>query len=270
MAFENMTVSFIGGGVMGEAMMKGLISQRLVEPQQIIVADPREDRGAELSERYGIRYTRDNEEAADAANILVLSIKPQVFDLVLPTVRRGAHSASLVLSILAGVRIERIANGLANASVVRAMPNTPALVGAGVTAVCAGLAVSDDQLEAAERLLWAVGSVERVPEAQMDAVTAVSGSGPAYVFLMVEALVDAGVRVGLPRDLATRLVLGTLAGSAALLAETREHPGVLRERVTSPGGTTAAALHELERHGLRAAFLDAVLANRDRARELGG
>jgi pyrroline-5-carboxylate reductase len=148
------------------------------------------------------------------------------------------------------------------------MPNTPAHVGAGVTAICPGTHAGREQVDAAATLLATVGTVVEVAEGQMDAVTAVSGSGPAYVFLVVEALVEAGVRAGLGRDLASQLVLATLDGSVRMLTQTGEHPAVLRERVTSPGGTTAAALHRLEAHGLRAAFLDAVLANRDRAREI--
>lgn len=271
MAFENMTVSFIGGGVMGEAMMKGLISQRLVEPQQIIVADPREDRGAELSERYGIRYTRDNEEAADAANILVLSIKPQVFDLVLPTVRRGAHSASLVLSILAGVRIERIANGLANASVVRAMPNTPAQIGQGITVWTATPEVRPRELEQARKLLGALGEELYMDNEQyLDMATALSGSGPSYVFLFMEALIDAGVHMGFSRRDAEKLVLQTMRGSVEYAAASGLHPAQLRNQVTSPGGTSAEALYHMEKGGLRTVVSRAVWAAYQRSSALGG
>jgi len=262
-----MTIGFLGVGVMGESILRGVLAGGTA-PEQVQVSDRRQDRAREVAAAHGVVAT-DVPTVAAAADLVVVAVKPGDVAAALaeagPTLRAGA----VVVSVAAGLTTTTLEGLLpAGTAVVRAMPNTPALVGAGVSALCPGRAVSDEQLASAERLLGAVGAVERVAEHQLDAVTAVSGSGPAYVFLIVEALVEAGVHAGLPRDLSTRLVVGTLAGSAAMLAQTGEHPAVLREQVTSPGGTTAAALHRLEGHGLRAAFLDAVLANRDRARDI--
>jgi pyrroline-5-carboxylate reductase len=264
-----MVVALLGGGVMGESILRGLLAAG-TDPGDVVLVERRADRARELADAYGVAAV-DPAEAAEQADVLLLAVKPQDVAAALTEVAAHVRPGSVVVSVAAGISTYRLEGLLpAGTAVVRAMPNTPALVGAGLTAVCAGAHAGDEHLSRAERLLGAVGQVVLVAEHQMDAVTAVSGSGPAYVFLVVEALVEAGVRAGLPRDLSTRLVVGTLRGSAAMLTETGEHPAVLRERVTSPGGTTAAALHVLEQRGLRAAFLDAVLANRDRARELGG
>ena len=253
---------------MGESILRGVLAEG-VDPSEVLVVEQQPQRARALAETHGVRLASPA-EAASQADLLIVAVKPADVPAALRDLAGDLRDGAVVVSVAAGVTTDSLEQLLAAGTpVVRAMPNTPALVGAGVTAICPGRHASPDQVEVVERLLRAIGSVVRVPESQIDAVTAVSGSGPAYVFLVVEALVEAGVRVGLPRDLSTRLALGTLAGSAAMLTQTGEHPAVLRERVTSPGGTTAAALHELERHGLRAAFLDAVVANRDRAGELG-
>ena len=263
-----MTVTIIGAGVMGESILRGLLADG-TDPATVLVAEQHPDRAAAVTSAHGVTVV-DVPQAVESAGVVLVAVKPQDVEVTLAVLADHLPQGAVVVSVAAGITTDALERALPEGTpVVRAMPNTPALVGAGVTAICPGRHATADHLAAAERVLWSVGSVERVPESQMDAVTAVSGSGPAYVFLVVEALVEAGVRVGIPRDLSTRLVLGTLAGSAAMLTQTGEHPAVLRERVTSPGGTTAAALHALERHGLRAAFLDAVVANRDRARELG-
>lgn len=271
MSFENMTIAFIGSGVMGEAMIKGLLNKRLVEPHQIVAADPRADRGAELVQRYGLRFTTDNHEAAEVGDLLVLSVKPQVVPQVLPVVRRGAHSASLVLSIAAGVRIQTIANGVANASVVRAMPNTPAQIGQGITVWTATEEVLPLQREQARILLGALGEEMYVDdESYLDMATALSGTGPAYVFLFMEALIDAGVHLGFSRRDAEKLVLQTMRGSVEYAAVSGLHPAQLRNQVTSPGGTSAEAIYHLEKGGLRTVISRAVWAAFQRSVALGG
>jgi pyrroline-5-carboxylate reductase len=270
MPFENMTVSFIGSGVMGEAMMKGLLNKGLVNAEQIIAADPYESRVRDLHAQYGVRFTTDNNEAAEAADILVLSIKPQVLGEVMPVVRRGAHSAKLVLSILAGIKIKTIADGVANASVVRAMPNTPAQIGQGITVWTATAEVPLAQRQQAEALLGALGDQIYVDdERYLDMATALSGTGPAYIFLFMEALIDAGVHMGFSRRDAQRLVLQTMQGSVAYAAQSGLHPAELRNQVTSPGGTSAEAIYHLEKGGLRTVISRAVWAAFQRSVALG-
>jgi pyrroline-5-carboxylate reductase len=271
MPFREKTVAFIGSGVMGEAMMKGLLNKRILEPGQIVAADPLEARGAELVKNYGVRFTTDNAEAAEKADVLVLSVKPQVLDYVLPVVRRGAHSASVVLSIIAGAKIQTIANGLANASVVRAMPNTPAQIGQGITVWTATPEVQAQQREQARLLLGALGEeIFMDDERYLDMATALSGTGPAYVFLFMEALIDAGVHMGFSRQDSERLVLQTMRGSVEYAAASGLHPAQLRNQVTSPGGTSAEAIYHLEKGGLRTVLARAVWAAYQRSVVLGG
>jgi pyrroline-5-carboxylate reductase len=271
MPFENQTVVFIGSGIMGEAMIKGLLGKKLLKPEQIIASDPREDRGRELVEKYGLRFTTDNDEAAREADILVLSVKPQVLAHILPEVRRGAHSCSLILSIIAGARIRTIADGIANASVVRSMPNTPAQIGQGITVWTATAEVREAQREQARVLLGALGEEIYVEdESYLDMATALSGTGPAYIFLFMEALIDAGVHMGFSRRDAERLVLQTMRGSVDYAAASGLHPAQLRNQVTSPGGTSAEAIYHLEKGGLRTVISRAVWAAYQRSVELGG
>lgn len=271
MSFADIQIAFVGSGVMGEAMIKGLLNQRLLGPEQIIAADPRAERGAELSERYGVRFTTDNSKAAEGSQILVLATKPQVIDAVLPTVRRGAHSADLVVSILAGVKIEKIANGLANASVVRAMPNTPGQIGQGITVWTATPEVPEAGRAQARMLLGALGEeIYMEGEHYLDMATALSGTGPAYTFLFMEAMIDAGVHMGFSRRDAERLVLQTMRGSIEYAAASGLHPAELRNQVTSPGGTSAEAIYHLEKGGLRTVLARAVWAAYQRSVSLGG
>lgn len=264
-------ISFIGSGVMGEAMIKGLLKQRLVTAAQIVAADPYEPRLRELRERYEIEVTTDNHHAAEVADILVLSVKPQVLTDVMSTVRRGAHSAKLVVSIIAGAKIRTIADGVANASVVRAMPNTPAQVGQGITVWTATAEVPADQRAQAEALLGAFGEQIYVDdERYLDMATALSGTGPAYVFMFMEALIDAGVHLGFSRRDAQRLVLQTMRGSVEYAAASGLHPAELRNQVTSPGGTSAEAIYHLEKGGLRTVISRAVWAAFQRSMQLGG
>jgi len=264
-------ISFIGSGVMGEAMIKGLLKQRLVTTAQIVAADPYEPRLRELRERYEIEVTTDNHHAAEVADILVLSVKPQVLTDVMSAVRRGAHSAKLVVSIIAGAKIRTIADGVANASVVRAMPNTPAQIGQGITVWTATAEVPADQRAQAEALLGAFGEQIYVDdERYLDMATALSGTGPAYVFMFMEALIDAGVHLGFSRRDAQRLVLQTMRGSVEYAAASGLHPAELRNQVTSPGGTSAEAIYHLEKGGLRTVISRAVWAAFQRSVQLGG
>jgi pyrroline-5-carboxylate reductase len=263
------TIGFVGTGNMGEALIRGLLKVGVAEPGQIVGSDPRHDRAAKLRETYGIRTTADNVEVARQADILILAVKPQVMERVLEEIGPEIHAHALVISIAAGVPLSAIEARLPQARVIRTMPNTPALVGAGATAIAVGGHATDEDLAAARRIFDSVGMTVALDEAQMDAVTGLSGSGPAYVFLVIEALADAGVKVGLSRHHAQALAAQTLLGSAKLLIETDEHPGRLKDMVTSPGGTAIAGLHTLEAGGLRTTLMDAVEAATRRSRELG-
>ncbi|MEZ4666695.1 MAG: pyrroline-5-carboxylate reductase [Anaerolineae bacterium] len=271
MPFGNTTVSFIGSGVMAEAMIKGLLGKGLIPASQIIASDTREDRIKELAEKYGLKGTTDNDEAAENAEILVLSIKPQVLAEIMPEVRRGARATKLVLSIIAGAKIKTIADGVANPSVVRAMPNTPAQIGQGITVWTATPEVLAPQREQAEALLGALGDQIFVDdERYLDMATALSGTGPAYVFMFMEALIDAGVHMGFSRRDAERLVLQTMRGSIEYAEQSGLHPAQLRNQVTSPGGTSAEAIYHLEKGGLRTVISRAVWAAFQRSVALGG
>jgi pyrroline-5-carboxylate reductase len=255
----------VGGGRMGEALLAGLLAAGR-PPERLAVAEVSAARRDELAAAHPRVAVVDAPVAAQGA---ILAVKPG--DVPAAAKAAADTGAERVLSVAAGVTteaIERAAGG--RVRVVRAMPSTPALVGAGAAAICAGSAAGEEDLAWAEELLGAVGVVVRVPEKDLDAVTGLSGSGPAYVFLVAEAMAEAGVLSGLPRDVAEKLAFQTLLGSAQLLMDAGAGPAELRAAVTSPGGTTAAGLRELERHGVRAAFLDAVMAARQRARELGG
>ena len=262
-----MTVAIIGAGVMGETLLSGLVRSGR-RPADLLVGEKRRDRAVELEERYGVEVV-SNVDAAGRADTLVLVVKPQdmgeVLDELAPVVRPGQLVVSLAAGITTAFLEARLPEGTA---VVRVMPNTPALVDEGMAAISRGSHCDEAHLAEAESLLASTGKVIRVPERQQDAVTAISGSGPGYIFFVVESMIEAGVHLGLPRSTATELVVQTLVGSAKMLRETGTHPTVLREQVTSPAGTTAAALRELEIHKVRAAFLAAMEAARDRSREL--
>ncbi len=271
MVFENKTVAFIGSGVMAEAMIGGLLNNSLLNADQIVASDAREERAHELTARYGIRATTDNSAAAESANILVLSVKPQVFPQVAKAVRGHAGGAQLVLSILAGVKIRTIADGLLNPSVVRAMPNTPAQIGQGITVWTATPEVPEPQREQARQLLRALGDeIFMDDEKYLDMATALSGTGPAYVFLFMEAMIDAGVHMGFSRRDAEKLVIQTMRGSVEFADKTGLHPAELRNQVTSPGGTSAEAIYHLEKGGLRTVIARAVWAAYQRSVALGG
>lgn len=263
------SIGFVGAGNMAEAMIRGLLRGEVFKPKQITASAPREERQRELTEKYGIRATADNREAA-RQSIVVLSVKPQIMSRVLSEVGEVISAESLVISIAAGVPVAAIQSKLRPGTrVVRAMPNTPALVDAGATAIARGEHARESDLDDAKRIFDAVGVTVILDESQLDAVTGLSGSGPAYVFLILEALSDAGVKVGLSRRTAQLLAAQTLLGSAKLLIETNEHPGRLKDMVTSPGGTAITGLHTLEHGGVRTTLMNAVEAATGRSRELG-
>jgi len=263
------TVGFLGTGNMAEALIRGLIHAGVVGAGQICGSDPRVERCHEMQEKYKIAVGTDNVEVAKKSEILILSVKPQVMSKVLDEVAPHVHPNALVISIAAGIPIAAIEGKLPKARVVRTMPNTPALVGAGATAIAAGGHATQEDLQAAKRIFDSIGLTVILEEAQMDAVTGLSGSGPAYIFLIIEALSDAGVKMGLSRYNALALSAQTVLGSAKLLLETNEHPGRLKDMVTSPGGTAIAGLHTLEQGGLRTTLINAVEAATKRSRELG-
>ena len=258
-------LQLMGGGRMGEALLGGLLRAGTVAAEEVRVVEPVEARCKELADRYpGIELATE----PGPADGTVIAVKPQ--DVPAACRAAAGPGSGRVLSIAAGVTLATLESALApGTAVVRAMPNTPALVGVGASAIAAGSHATEDDLSWAEQLLGAVGIVVRVREPLLDAVTGLSGSGPAYVFLVAEALIEAGVLAGLPRDVSTALSVQTLLGAATLLAEGTEGPEALRAAVTSPGGTTAAGLRTLEQHGVRAALLEAVAAATERSRQLG-
>jgi pyrroline-5-carboxylate reductase len=264
------TIAFLGAGNMAEAIIKGLLRAGTARPENIIATGRRPERLEELRRVYGIRTLQDNLAAAREAEIVVLSVKPQVMDKLVVQVAPALDHHKLVISVAAGVPIAALERRLgAGARIIRTMPNTPSLVGAGACALARGEYASEEDLAVASRIFQAVGTTTVVEENLLDAVTGLSGSGPAYVFLVIEALSDAGVKVGLPRYTALKLAAQTVLGSAQLLIETNAHPGQLKDQVTSPGGTAIAGLHTLEAGGLRTTLINAVEAATRRARELG-
>ncbi len=267
---EDLTIAFVGAGNMAGALIRGLIGTATIPATHIIAADPDQARLDLLESDLAIRVAKSNEAAVEKANVVVLATKPQVFGQVLPSVAASLKPGTLVISIAAGISTRIIERMLPEGTrVVRTMPNTPALVGAGATAVAPGTHATEEDLALAKKLFESVGTVVRVPESQIDAVTGLSGSGPAYVFAMIEALRDAGVREGLPEATALELASQTVFGASRLLLERGEAPESLRQKVTSPGGTTVAGLQALDAQGFRDAVLGAVRAATKRSIELG-
>lgn len=268
--FSDEKIAFIGSGTMAEAMIHGLLSQKLVEPGQIIAAGPRPERGQRLHKQHQIQVTTDNCAAAEEGQIVVLSVKPQVLMEVMAEIRGHLRRQDLVLSIIAGMPIRVIADGLAHAAVVRAMPNTPAQIGQGITVWAATPEVDDKQLRQAQIILASLGQEEFVDdEDYLDMATALSGTGPAYVFLLMEAMIDAGVHMGFSRRVAKQLVFQTMRGSVEFADQSNLHVAELRNQVTSPGGTTAAALYHMEKGGLRTVISRGIWAAYQRSIALG-
>jgi len=265
-------IAFIGPGVMAEAMVAGLINQNVVSSESIVVSGPNKARVDELGERHAIRTETDNAAAVKGADVVVLAVKPQRLDHVIADLRGTVKPTALVVSIVAGATIDKIATGLDHDVIVRSMPNTPAQIGEGITVWTAAEAVSDAQKETARRILTAFGDEVFLDEERfLDMATALSGTGPAYVFLFMEAMVDAGVHLGFSRRVAEILVAKTVRGSVDFYSNPDDplHLARLRNQVTSPGGTSAAALYYLEKAGFRTAISRAIWAAYERSRELG-
>jgi pyrroline-5-carboxylate reductase len=270
MALKNERLAFIGCGSMGEAMINGLLREQLVEPDQIVASHPRQDRAQELAERYAVRTTIDNAEAARGATVVTLAIKPQFFAEVAEDLKDAVDSKALVVSIVAGIRIAAVARALAAPSVARVMPNTPGQIGRGISVWTTSDAVDGDGRRRVRAILSALGSEEFVThEDELDMATALSGTGPAYVFLFMEALIDAGVHLGFSRRVASRLVYETVRGSVEFAEDVEVHIAKLRNQVTSPGGTSAEALYQLEKGRMRTVLTDAVWAAYRRCVQLG-
>jgi pyrroline-5-carboxylate reductase len=261
-----MRIAILGAGKIGESLIAGLRSSDWAD---IVATSRREERAAELSERHGIEATTSNSQAIAGADVVVLAVKPQDIETLLGEVGHLLGPQQTVVSVAAAIPTASIERHLAaDVPVVRAMPNTPATVHEGIAGVCAGRHAAREHLDRAETVLRAVGDVVEVPEEQMDAITAVSGSGPAYFALLAEAMIEAGILLSLSREVTTRLVVQTMLGTARLLRDESMHPVELREMVTSPGGTTIRAIRELEQAGVRAAFLNAINAAMERSKEL--
>jgi pyrroline-5-carboxylate reductase len=263
-------IGFLGTGNMAEAIIRGLLRGGDIDAQRIGASAPRAERRNELEQKYGLWTTGDNLALVERSDVLVLSVKPQIMRKVLEQVGARVKKETLVISVAAGVPISAMESRLpAGTRVIRTMPNTPALVDAGATAISSGTHATEADVALAKQIFDAVGVSVVLDEYQLDAVTGLSGSGPAYVFLILEALADGGVKVGLSRRISQQLAAQTVLGAAKLLIETNEHPGRLKDMVTSPGGTAIAGLHTLEAGGMRTTLMDAVEAATKRSRELG-
>ncbi len=263
-------ICFIGGGQMAEALIKGLFKKQIFSPSDIYCSEPMAERRAYMEKEYGITAYSDNVDAIRNAEIILLAVKPQVMGSVLKELKRGVRDSQLIISIAAGITLARLQEYLGrNAKVIRVMPNTPALVLEGAAGISRGQRAGDVDMAKALRIFNAVGKAVEVPESLMDAVTGLSGSGPAYCFEFIEALIAAGIREGLPRPTAAILALQTVIGSARICMETGRHPMELLSMVTSPGGTTIQGVYHLEKNGFSGIVMDAVKAATSRSKELG-
>jgi pyrroline-5-carboxylate reductase len=269
MANAGRTIALLGAGKIGESLLAGLLSSGTRKPGEIVATGRRDERLQEIAERHGVQTTRSNAEAVAGAALVVIAVKPQDFDTLLGEIGGLLTPDQTVLSVAAAIPTAQIEARLATGvPVVRAMPNAPSLVHEGMAGICAGAHAGDEHLALAEEVLTQLGSVVRVPERAMDAVTAVSGSGPAYFALLAEGMIEAGILLGLSREVSTQLVVQTMLGTARLLRDEKMHPVELREGVTSPGGTTIRAIQELENAGVRAALFNAIQAAMERSKEL--
>lgn len=267
---SDLKIGFLGAGQMATALAKGFVQAGLVKPDQVTASDPIEAAREEFSKKVQAKTTERNRDVVNDARVLILAVKPDQVAGVLAEIRDCFNEAKLLISIAAGVPIAKLEAGLgAEARVIRVMPNTPALVGASATAFALGQSATPEDGRLAQKLFSSVGVAFAVKECLLDAVTGLSGSGPAYVYVMIEALSDGGVAAGLPRDVATRLAAQTVLGGAKMVLETAMHPGALKDMVTSPGGTTMEGIHELEKGGVRAALINAVRAATEKSRKLG-
>jgi pyrroline-5-carboxylate reductase len=266
---EKKRISVIGAGHMGSALIGGMLRGKLASPRQITATRRDEEGLKELRRKWGIHALADNARAVSGADIVILAVKPQMSREVLAGIAPVVDKSQLILSIMAGISTESINRGLKKpCPVVRAMPNTPAFVDAGATAIAAGAHAGPRDLELAEQVFGSVGQVVTLPEASLDAVTGLSGSGPVYIFMVIEAMIDGGVKMGIPRQVAAKLAAQTVYGSAKLVLETGRHPAILKDEVTTPGGTAINAVHMLEAKGLRAVLIDAIVTATQRSQEL--
>jgi pyrroline-5-carboxylate reductase len=264
------TIGFLGAGQMATALAKGWFAAGLLTPERCKASDPIPEARAKFQQATGVNATADNHEVVRASEVLVLAVKPQSMPALLDEVRGDLTARQLIISIAAGLSIAKLTAMLGgNHRIVRVMPNTPCLIGCSATGFAAGPAATKDDVALVEKLFNSVGIAFALPESSLDAVTGLSGSGPAFIYVLIEALSDGGVRMGLPRDVATALATQTVLGSARMVQETKQHPGVLKDTVASPGGTTIAGLHALEKGGFRAAIMDAVEAAARRSMDLG-
>lgn len=264
-------IAFVGGGAMAEAIIKGILQAKLAEEKEIMVSDPFEQRLEYLQKQYGVNITTENVEAVKNAKIVILAVKPQMAEnAITGEVAQQTAKEAAVVSIMGSVDLEKLHSLIPDRAIIRVMPNTPLAVGAGMTAIAPDQNASKEMIETAKAIFESCGEVVEVQESAMEAITAVSGCGPGYVFMLIDALADAGVNAGLPRNLAIKLAAQTFAGAGKMAVETGLHPAQLRDQVTSPGGTTIAGLHALETHGVRGAMYDAVMAVLARSEKLKG
>ena len=266
---KNQTIAVIGAGHMAGALIGGMIKSKLVPARSIVAARRSPEALAELQKKWGVRTSTDNKKAVAGAGIVILAVKPQMAKKVLGELAGHISKDQLVISVMAGITTASISKALrANGPVVRAMPNTPCLVDAGATAIAAGEHAGERELKLAEAVFGAVGLAVTLPESALDAVTGLSGSGPVYIYMVIEAMIDGGVKMGIPRAIAAKLAAQTVFGAAKLVIETGKHPAVLKDEVTTPGGTAITAIHVLESKGLRSVLIDGVEAATKRSQEL--
>ena len=266
---NNKTVAVIGAGHMGAALIGGLVKAKLVAPERVTASRRDEEALKELRRRWGVKAVSDNRKAAKGADIVILAVKPQVSSAVMAELAPVIKKSQLIVSVMAGITTATIARKLKKpCPVVRAMPNTPCLVDAGATAIAAGAHATDKDLALAEAVFASVGTVVRLPETALDAVTGLSGSGPVYIYTVIEAMIDGGVKMGIPRAIAAKLAAQTVLGAAKLVIETGKHPAILKDEVTTPGGTAINAIHVLEGKGLRSVLIDAIVTATLRSQEL--
>ena len=262
-------ITFIGSGNMGEALLGGLLKAKLTKPKNIVATDVLEDRLSHIAEKWGVTVMTDNRKAIAAADIIVLCVKPQTISEILREIKEDVHEDQLIISILAGITTQTISKFIDKKNpVIRVMPNIPAVVDEAASGLCLGEFAQEIHKEMAVSIFKAVGEVEIVKENQMDVITGLSGSGPAYIYMIIEALTDGGVMMGLARNVATRLATQTVLGSAKLVRETGIHPAMLKDQVTTPGGTAISAIKELETHGLRPMLIRAVEVATNKSKEL--
>lgn len=262
-------VGFIGGGAIAEALIRGLLNSKLVSPAQITVSDISTQRLDYLHRNFAVITTNNIQTVSEQSDILFLTVKPQIIDGIITSVSSSVTSKTVVVSVAAGITLDYLQEKMPGIPVIRVMPNTPVAVGEGMSAMALGSHTTQEISEPISKILSSVGRVVTIREEAMDAVTGLSGSGPAYAFLLIDALSDAGVRVGFSRKTATLLAAQTLLGAAKMVLETGKHPAELRDMVTSPGGTSITGIHVLEQHGVRGALIDAVAAAYNRSCEMG-